>query len=521
MILLTTLAAARLLAADLSPAAQSWWRHVEVLADDRMEGRDTGSPGHRLAAEYVVQEFERAGLRPGGTQGYVQPVAFRVRRINEDASKIEIVRQGRVEPVELGREATIGLRIEPKEELEAPLVFAGYGFAVPEKGFDDLAGLDLKGKIVVYIQGVPDGLSAELSGHYQSAAERARQLTAAGAIGTIVIQNPKTADIPWARASRARLLPSMDLADSKFDEAAGLQIALSWNAERADRLLAGTGHTMAEILALAGEKKRLPRFSIPASIRARQTVERSAVESQNVIGVLPGSDPRLKSEVVVISAHLDHVGKSRVIEGDGIHNGAMDNASGIAALIEIARMLKGSSPKRSIAFAAVTGEEKGLRGSRYFAVQPSVSGRIVADVNMDMFLPIHPLKIMRVLGLSESDLGDTMREAAAKFGVRVEPDPKPERNSFIRSDQYSFVRQGIPSINGGFGYELGSPEEKLHKDWLTERYHAVSDDLSQPVDKEAAARYVGILHYFVQRVANQPAAPAWKPTSFFKRFERR
>lgn len=521
MKILCVLLAASLAAADLTPAARSWWRHVEVLADDKMEGRDTGSPGHRMAAEYVAQEFERAGLKPGGTSGYVQPVGFRVRRINEDASKIEIVRNGQAEPVELGREATIGLRIEPKQDIEAPLAFAGYGFAVPEKGFDDFAGLDLKGKIAIYIQGVPEGLSAELSGHYQSAAERTRQLRAAGAIGTIVIQNPKTADIPWARASRARLLPSMDLNDPKFNESAGLEISLAWNAERADRLLAGTGHTMAELLALADAKKPLPRFAIPASIRARQTVERSSVESQNVIGVLPGSDPKLRGEVVVISAHLDHVGKSRVIEGDGIHNGAMDNAAGIAAMIEIARMLKDAKPKRSIAFAAVTGEEKGLRGSRYFAVQPSVKGRIVADVNMDMFLPLHELKIMRVLGLSESDLGDTMRESAARFGVRVEPDPKPERNSFIRSDQYSFVREGIPSINGGFGYALGSPEEKMHKDWLTERYHAVSDDLNQPVDKEAAAKYVAILNDLIGRVANQPVAPAWKPDSFFKRFERK
>ena len=509
--------------AEMSPAAKSWWRHVEVLADDKMEGRETGSPGHRMAVEYVSQEYERAGLKPGGTNGYTQPVPFRVRRINEEASKLELIRNGVAEAVQLGREATIGLRIDPAPRVEAGLVFAGYGFAVPEKNYDDVTGLDMRGKIVVYLQGVPAGIPAELSGHYQSAAERWKRLKAAGAVGVIVIQNPKSADIPWARASRARLLPSMDLSDPSFEESAGMQISLAWNAERADRLFDGSGHTMAEILALADKKERLPRFALVPTLRAQQTITRSDVESQNVIGILPGSDPKLKNEFLVFSAHIDHVGKSTVIEGDGIHNGAMDNASGIAALIEIAALFKKNNvkPKRSIAFVAVTGEEKGLRGSRYFAVHPTLSGKIVANLNMDMFLPLHELKILRVLGIDESDLGDTMKAVATRAGVRALPDPKPERNSFIRSDQYSFVREGIPSINAGFGYELGSPEEQLHKNWLAERYHGVTDDLLQPVDKEAAAKFVGILYEFSHRVADQPQAPRWKDTSFFKRFERK
>ncbi|MDX2180733.1 MAG: M28 family metallopeptidase [Bryobacteraceae bacterium] len=513
---------ATLSAADLSPAAARWWKHVEVLADDKMEGRETGSKGHRMAAEYVAAEFERAGLKPSGSKGYFQPVGFRVRRIDEERSSLELVRDGQAEPVALGREATIGLRIDPAPSIEAGMVFAGYGFRVPEKDFDDLAGLDLKGKIVVYIQGVPEGIPSELSAHYQHASVRSKTLRDLGAIGTIVIQNPKNADIPWARASRARLLPAMDLADPSLDEGGGMKISLAWNAERADRLLAGSGHTMAELLALADKKSRLPRFELVGTLRARQTVRREEVESQNVIGIVPGSDPKLKSEWVVFSAHLDHVGKSVVIEGDGIHNGAMDNASGIASLIEIAKMFRerGVKPKRSLAFVAVTGEEKGLKGSHFFATHPTIPGRMVANLNMDMYLPIHSLEVIRVLGLSDSDLGDTFAAVAKEAGVRVQPDPQPERNAFIRSDQYNFVRQGVPSINAGFGFDKGSPEEKQHKDWLTERYHAPSDDLSQPVDKEAAAKFNGILFEFARRVADQTETPRWKDTSFFRRFAR-
>lgn len=519
----SSLVLALALAAELSPGAKSWWHHVEVLADDKMEGRDTGSKGHRLAAEYVAQEFERAGLKPAGTQGYFQPVPFKVRKIDESASSIELIRDGKTEKVTLGRDATISMRIDPKPDVTAGAVFVGYGFAVPEKGYDDITGVDLKGKLAVYLSGVPEGIPAELSAHYQSAEARWNLLKAAGAIGVITIANPKSADIPWARSSRFRLLPSMDLADVKYDETGGMQVSLAWNAERADELFQGSGHTIEELLKLADAKKRLPGFPLNVKLHVKTAVERTDVESQNIVAVLPGNDSKLKHEFVVLSAHIDHTGKVNVLEGDGINNGAMDNAAGIASLIEVANTFKRDKikPKRSIAFVAVTGEEKGLRGSRYFATHSTLKGKMVADLNMDMFLPIHELKVLRVLGLNESDLGDTMRAAAEKAGVRVQTDPQPERNAFIRSDQYNFVREGIPSINAGFGYDPGSPEAKIHKDWLTERYHGVTDDLNQPVDQEAAAKFNGILFDFIQQVANQPHAPRWKDSSFFKRFEKR
>ncbi len=222
-----------------------------------------------------------------------------------------------------------------------------------------------------------------------------------------------------------------------------------------------------------------------------------------------------------MSAHLDHVGVGRPVEGDNIYNGAMDDASGIASVLEIARVMKetGAKPKRSIIFLAVTAEEKGELGSRYFAAHPTVPLKnIVADINLDMFLPLYPLKVIEVQGLTESSLGTQIRAAAKGLGVDVQTDREPEQNRFIRSDQYSFIREGIPSLAFKFGYEFGSPEEKIRLAWVKERYHKPSDDLTQPVDTSAAALFDRVIADLLERVADDPARPEWNADSFFKRF---
>jgi Zn-dependent M28 family amino/carboxypeptidase len=215
------------------------------------------------------------------------------------------------------------------------------------------------------------------------------------------------------------------------------------------------------------------------------------------------------------------VGVGRPVNGDSIYNGAMDDASGIASVLEIARIMKesGVKLKRSVIFLAVTAEEKGELGSRYFAAHPTVPAKqIVADINLDMFMPLHALKVIEVQGLGESTLGDTVRAAAKDAGVAVQADKEPEQNRFIRSDQYSFIRNGVPALAFKFGYEFGSPEEKIHKDWLKERYHKPSDDLNQPVDKAAAAQFDRIILSLLERVANDAERPRWNGDSFFKRF---
>jgi Zn-dependent M28 family amino/carboxypeptidase len=220
-----------------------------------------------------------------------------------------------------------------------------------------------------------------------------------------------------------------------------------------------------------------------------------------------------------LSAHLDHVGVGDAVDGDRVYNGAMDNASGIATLLETARRYKDApAPKRSVVFVAVTAEEQGLLGSRYFAAYPTVPrSSMVANVNVDMFLPLYPMRSVIGLGAEESDLGDDLQRAAAAAGVPVVADPEPGRRSFIRSDQYSFIRAGIPALSLKVGYALGSPEHEILKQFRARRYHAPSDDLAQPIDFGAAAAFNRFYFEVVQAIANRPTRPAWKDTSPFKR----
>lgn len=508
-------------AIDFTAEGKRWWSHIEYLASDDLQGRNTGSEGHLKAARYIAGEFERSGLKPAGASGYFQPVKFDVKQIVEEPSRLALIYKGKPQLLKLGDDATLGMRGDIREDTEAGAVFVGYGLQVPEKNYDDLAGLDLRGKIAVFLSGGPSSIPGPLKSHYSSAGERWKYLKAAGAVGIATIQNPKSMDVPWSRQSLARTMPSMSLADPALDESKGLRITITINAEHADKFFQGTGHTIAEILAAADADKPLPRFPLAASINAKVQIKKSQVESQNVAGLLPGTDAKLKNEYVVLTAHLDHVGVGQPINGDAIYNGAMDDASGIASILEIARLLHESNAKlrRSVLFLAVTGEEKGLQGSRYFAAHPTVNEKnIVADINLDMFLPIHSLHYIEVQGLAESTLGDDIRAVATQAGVELQADKEPQRNLFIRSDQYSFIRKGIPALAFKFGYLPGSPEEKLHKDWLKERYHAPSDDVKQPVDKTAAAQFNQIILNLAERVANANGRPQWKQDSFFRRF---
>lgn len=505
------------LAADPPTAGKQWWQHILYLADDKLEGRETGSPGHRKAAEYVAGQFERAGLKAAGEQGYIQPVRLTSKSIDESQSSLAILRNGQAEAVKLGEEAYFSMRSDPAASVEAPAVFAGYGLSIPERGHDDLAGLDVKGKIVVTLTGVPAGIPGTLTAHATS--QRWKSLKARGALGTAILANPKSMDIPWARAMLARFSPAMDLDDAALRDNTGMQVAITLNPAYGEKFLAGSGHTFAELLALADARKPLPHFPLAIGFRAKQSVKFSPVESQNVVGVHEGADPKVKNEVVVFSAHLDHIGVGKPINGDSIYNGAMDNASGIAALIEIARGLQKKAIRRSIAFVAVTGEEKGLLGSRYFANHPTLANRtIVADINMDMFLPLFPLRLLSVQGVDESSLGADIRAVAEKAGVTVMGDTEPERNLFIRSDQYSFVRRGVPALAFKFGWVKGSAEEKIQKEWLKNRYHAPSDDVNQPVAIEDAGKFLEILMALAARVGDAAERPAWRDDSFFKRF---
>ena len=500
----------------------TWWAHVKFLADDSLEGRDTGSEGLKKAQAYAVEQFEKAGLEPAGTDGFYQPITFKQYELDEEKSSLALVNGSETKSLSFADEAFFSSRsTHDSVKLTAPLIFVGYGLTIPEKNLDELAGLDLKGKIVVYLAGSPADIPTALASHYQTAGERWKSLRAAGAIGVVAILNPASMDIPWSRISVNRNHPSMDLAGEEFDETPGLKIGVLFNPASAESLFAGSGHTFAEVAALGKDRRPLPHFPLAVSLKAEATVNTTKIDSANLVGKLPGSDPALKNEYVVLSAHIDHVGIGAPINGDKIYNGAMDDGSGSAVVMDMAANLKAhpESLKRSVLFLLVTAEEKGLLGSKYFATHSTVPRKsIVADINMDMFLPIVPMKMLKILGLEESDLGAEAAKIAESMGIQPIPDPQPLRNAFIRSDQYSFIKQGVPAVKIDVGFALGAPEEKVFKDWLTNRYHAPSDDTSQPVNLQTAATYEEFTRRLLVATANSPTRPQWKPDSFFRRY---
>jgi Zn-dependent M28 family amino/carboxypeptidase len=494
---------------------ERWWSHVVYLADDALEGRDTGSDGHRKAAMYVAEHFRNAGLLPGAGSSYEQPVHLVSRRLVLEKSSLVLLRNGSEEPVEIGPEAMIITAADNAPHTEAQLVFAGRALVIPEADYNDLAGLDLKGKVVVYLTGLPAKVPGPLGAHYQ--AIRWEAVRAAGAIGMVGIPNPNDAEVPWERLLAS--LPQMALADPALNQIAGNQLSVIVNPAHAENWFSGSGHTFKEIADLATAGKQLPGFPLKNTVRAVVAVDSTPVSSQNVIGILPGGDPKLNNDYVVITAHLDHVGTSSAPGPDRVFNGAMDNASGVATLIEVAAAATGKKLRRSVAFVALTAEEQGLLGSRLFAQSPTIQppGVMVANLNLDMFLPLFPLQSVIVQGLEESDLAVDMTRVANAAGIAALSDPEPERNGFIRSDQYSFIRRGIPALSLKVGFVKGSPEHDVVRKWRAERYHAVSDDTSQPLDKQAAIDFNRLVVNLVEAVANRPTRPQWHSDSLFNR----
>jgi hypothetical protein len=505
------------------PPAAHWWSHMEVLASDALEGRLTGSPGHRKAAEYAAAQFKKSGLKPAGTRGYFQPIELVSRTIDERDSSLELVRGDGAQRLDFSEDGYISPTPDAAPQLEVPLVFVGYGLTIPESSIDDLKGVDLKGKVAVFLSGAPAPVLGPLSAHAQSVRERWNAFRQAGALGWVRILDPNNMDIPWTRMSNSRGQPAMSFAEETLNDNQGLLLSVTVNPARAEKWFSQTGHTFAEIITLAKENHPLPKFELSAKLRCTVRLQTKNVTSDNIVAMLPGSDAKLRDEYVVVTAHIDHLGVGAPINGDSIYNGAMDNAAGTSAVLDaMARLTQSKEkPRRSIVFLLVTGEEKGLLGSKYFAQRPTVpAGAIAANINVDMPLPLFPLKSIIVLGLNESDLGTDARAAGSELGVEVLSDPQPKRNSFIHSDQYSFILQGIPAVALKLGFQAGSPEETVQRKWLTERYHAPSDDLQQPIDRQAMESFNRLFAALIRRVADRTSRPHWRPDSFFRRFEK-
>ena len=508
-------------AAPDDPTGARWWGHVTRLAGDDTQGRLPGSPGYEKAAQYVTAQFQALGLKPAGVTGYRQPVNFGV--VSIDAAKSRAVLKGPrgVRKLAIGEELLLNGRGPVRPAFDAPLVFLGYGLHLPEAGYDDFEGVDLKGKIAVIVGGGP----ADLPGNLKSYANndvRGPTLEARGAVGVVSIPLPSAMDIPWPRLIKLSSQPGMYLADASLRPVKKPFFAGQFNPAHAEALFAGSGHTLAEVLAAAESGQRLKSFSLKTRLSGNVASRTAKVTSDNLVAKLEGSDPKLKAEYVVVSAHLDHLGVGEPINGQSIYRGAMDDASGVASVLEIARDLAAAPPpKRSVLFVVVTAEEKGLLGSRYFAHHPTVpQGANEADLNFDMPLPLFPLTNVILYGYPETTLTDAARKVAAPLGYKLSPDPQPNRNAFIRTDLYSFVQVGIPGVAFSFGYEPGSAQEKIKADWRTLRYHSPADDLDQPVDKAAAVKLDDFVAKLATEVANAPDRPTWRQDSFFRRFAR-
>ena len=417
------------------------------MASDANEGRDTGSEGYRRAERYVVEQFEKLGLKPAGEKGYAQPVALHSVELDAGATTVDLVREGKPERLRFLEEVAITAGVGLPESIEAPVVLA------------DKAGTDVKGKFAVV-----------------HAAGRGPALAKAGALGVLTIDNPRTTEPPRWPVAYAKVVRLAPLAESSF-----FNIRLSEGAA----------------------EKVLRR---PASLRIRTKTLTKELVADNLIAALPGE----QDEYVVVSAHLDGYGIGYPVNGDRIYNGAFDDCAYVATLLEFAAHLKegGQKLKRGILFVVVTGEEKGLLGSAYFTAHPTVrKEKLVADINLDYLRPIFPLRALTVLALDQSTLGPVAARVAESMGIRVQPDNEPERGLFRRGDQFNFLKIGVPALAFIFGYEKGSAEEKVYRSWYMDRYHKPSDDLNQPIDFGAAVKFNQFFEKLVVEVANSPGRP--------------
>lgn len=501
--------------------------HLQFLAGDGLEGRESGSRGYDVAAQYVATRFLQYGVLPKGVQGsFLQPVPLRAARLAAGEPQLEIIGKDGVRKLAWLDDFYVGGSLmEDRSDVSAPLVFAGYGIEAARFKHNDYANLDVSGKIVVVLAGKPSRFPTEEGAHFGSSLHKRALAASRGAVGMITLQTPlaeKT--VPFAKYRAYRHIPAMgwiNPAGAVANQQANMQSMANLSLAASATLFANTDSRIQDIYALAEANRPLPRMKLNLSARMVKQSVRSDLVSSNVIGMIEGSDPVLKNEYVVFSAHLDHLGQVAEKSGDNIFNGAMDNATGVATLLETARLfsIAPDRPKRSVLFIALTGEEKGLLGADYFASMPTVPhGAIVANVNLDMPLLTYDFKSVIAFGAQHSSLKGTVARALGSMKLNLNDDPWPAQGLFTRSDHYMFVRQGIPSVFLATGMESFQKSEKpaaLWHEFLTTRYHQPNDDLGQPINFNAAARFAQINFRIAREIANAPRRPTWNKGDFF------
>jgi hypothetical protein len=499
--------------------------HVAFLADDLLEGRDTGSRGYEIAARYVAAEFDSYGLTPGGTGGsWFQQVPFQKTTHSVDKDSFTITGPGGEKRFKHADNVLVGISSrQTKVDLSAPLVFVGYGLEDQRLGLDDYKDLDVKDCIVVALRGYPKGLPTEEGAHVS--AQKGKVAQKHGALGVIVVATLQFEKaFPWEKMLEYSNDPDFDWveADGKaHSESPLLRGGAFLNAPAAELLFAGAERSFADVRAEADKDKGAPKgFALKTRARIQGEGQWERVSSPNVIAILPGSDPELSKQYIVLSAHLDHLGIKDVPNAkpgdDRIYNGAMDNGAGIATLLEVARAAAEATdrPRRSMIFLATTAEEKGLVGADYYAHNPTVPiGQIVGNVDLDMPLLTYEFTDVVAFGANHSNIAKFVEQAVAPMNVKLMPDPMPEQGIFTRSDHYQFVRQGVPAVFLMTGYANGG--EKAWGEFQTGFYHSPRDDMSQKIDWKAGAKFAEANYRITRAMADSPTPPLWYSGDYF------
>lgn len=500
--------------------------HVAFLADDLLKGRDTGSAEYEIAARYVAARFQALGLEPAGDDAsFFQPVPMLKNQLDLESAAVEIHRKREIVDLEWVVDFLMrGDAAREETSVAAPVVFAGFGIYAPQLDYDDFAGVDVRGKIVLELSGAPASFPHNQRAYYSSRRTKRREALKRGAVGLLRLQTAEDARrVPWERITRNPGRPGMRWLDPNgelHDFAPQLEGTAFLSHKGAAKLLVGSGRTLDDILQ-AASAGRVESFALPVEVTLRRRTSHEKISNSNVAAVLRGSDRLLSNEFVVYTAHLDHVGVGAPHNGDEIYNGAYDNAMGVAILLETARLFADlpEPPKRSVFFLTVTGEEKGLLGSDYFVHHPTVPiETIVANVNLDMPLFLYPLRDVVAFGAEHSSLNGPVLRAAEAVGFDLSPDPIPEEVLFIRSDQYSFVRKGIPAVFLVPGMTSRDPQVeggKLWRQFLHTHYHMPSDDPSLDFDGPSAARFTRANYLIGLEVASAEDRPTWNEGDFF------
>lgn len=499
--------------------------HMNVLAHDSLEGRAPGTDGYASSAVYAEEQLRALGLQPAGVGGsWRQDVPLRQSTVVEDESSLSVWTPIGTETMTYDIDFYLGADpLRERVEIElAEVVFVGFGVSAPDLGYDDYADADVDGKVVMFLNGAPASFPSNERAYYSSGATKTTEAIARGAIGTMTFWAPDDPRLRWdVNAARSKRGSFAWLDGDGAPNRGNTQVmgSASLNHSAAESLFQGAYVPLAD--AIAAAQAGTPQSVLLATrVSITTTTSHRDVDSWNVLAKLEGSDPDLREEYVTYVAHVDHFGVGVEVDGDDVYNGAHDNASGTAIVLEIARAFASlpEPPRRSVLFMIVTAEEWGLLGSDYFVQNPTVSqSNLVANFSLDMPFLFHPLRDIVPYGAEHSTMGASVGQAAEHMGLAIGPDPIPEQVLFIRSDHFSFIRQGIPALFIKSGFETGDDRDggAMNTTFRQERYHTPFDDMSQDFDFEAGADHARVNFLTGYIIAQEEDRPAWNEGDFF------